>query len=375
MGGTLSSEEQSPRPPVEETCECGKTAAEGGCVEPKPELEYNPKLLSSIKTYHRHIILCDGQLDWVSKIHKQSGSFAQALDAEISKRSDDLAKPGLVELAREAAKKLAKQEKKQAKAGAGEAAASKSSSSADVSAAKQSGAIAAAPAPPQSAPGSDGDAVGLPLNASASTKSAQADDVTQSTSTISTASSTTTSTTANVTADASSEGRQSVPLVTACSELTKGDFGTDVIVYPEGIRYLGVTIEQIPEFVEYQVVRGVVAQNIPHEPVDKRYLVLVCTHGTRDARCGRSGPQVMDKLAELMAERSIGDDTIAVRGSSHLGGHKYAGVVVVYPPGDWYGMLSGRNADKLIDAYLEHQPELISKNFRGRIGGGTELTL
>jgi hypothetical protein len=71
----------------------------------------------------------------------------------------------------------------------------------------------------------------------------------------------------------------------------------------------------------------------------------------------------MEKLEQILAAKNVGPDQIAVRGSSHLGGHKYAGVVTVYPDGDWYGMLTGRNAEELVDAYLQNKR--LEPNFRG----------
>lgn len=58
-------------------------------------------------------------------------------------------------------------------------------------------------------------------------------------------------------------------------------------------------------------------------PVIWRKLILVCVHNSRDKRCGRAGPQVIDELNEQLLSRSIVDITVA--GSSHIGGHKFAG--------------------------------------------------
>lgn len=45
--------------------------------------------------------------------------------------------------------------------------------------------------------------------------------------------------------------------------------------------------------------------------------------------------QVIGEMEKALQARGIGPDEIAVRGSSHFGGHKYAGVLIIYPQGDW----------------------------------------
>lgn len=40
-------------------------------------------------------------------------------------------------------------------------------------------------------------------------------------------------------------------------------------------------------------------------------------------------------MRKALESKGVGPDEIAVRGSSHFGGHKYAGVLIIYPQGDW----------------------------------------
>jgi hypothetical protein len=92
-------------------------------------------------------------------------------------------------------------------------------------------------------------------------------------------------------------------------------------------------------------------------------LILVCVHATRDNRCGRAGPQIIEEMKKQLLERSINSDSITVAGSSHIGGHKYAGVLVVYPAGDWYGLISKRNVGELLDNIIAGTKYL--KGWRG----------
>ena len=98
---------------------------------------------------------------------------------------------------------------------------------------------------------------------------------------------------------------------------------------------------------------------------------MVCTHGQRDKRCGRIGPLVIKKLRELLAAKNVPETDVAVRATSHIGGHKYAGTLIVYPEGNWYGQMSERNAEDLVDAYLSLDPmTVIAKNWRGKMVRG-----
>ena len=153
-------------------------------------------------------------------------------------------------------------------------------------------------------------------------------------------------------------------------------------------------------------------------------LVLVCVHGNRDKRCGRAGPQVISELRRQLAaegvpdiipESSISSSSsssigrleeggavaaavaaaaadiktnrhtvgggadggvgsggvesagrmrVAVRGSSHIGGHKYAGTLIVYPAAQWYGRVTSRTAAELL--WHVRSGSVLEKCSRGR---------
>jgi len=155
--------------------------------------------------------------------------------------------------------------------------------------------------------------------------------------------------------------------VTACSEAS-GPEGVDIYVYPEKIKYLGVKESDIPALVNDHIVGGKISDAVKHVSVDGMHLVLVCTHGTRDKRCGRSGPQVLEKVQEIIDNKGL-HDQIKVLGSSHIGGHKYAGVLTVYPQGDWYGYVGAKNVEPVINAYLKKH-KIYTELWRGRMGLG-----
>ena len=60
--------------------------------------------------------------------------------------------------------------------------------------------------------------------------------------------------------------------------------------------------------------------------------IFVCAHGSRDARCGVCGPVLIEKLNEEIELRGL-KDQVSVWACSHVGGHKYAGNLIIYSPG------------------------------------------
>ena len=102
--------------------------------------------------------------------------------------------------------------------------------------------------------------------------------------------------------------------------------------------------------------------------------LLVCCHTARDRRCGELGGPLAAKLAELAAQHGLGPAEFRVFKTSHIGGHVYAGNVIVYYSaesgstsegsgdaapagpaalnGDWYGGVWAGNAEAFLDALL-----------------------
>lgn len=97
----------------------------------------------------------------------------------------------------------------------------------------------------------------------------------------------------------------------------------------------------------------------PVEPITKP-TVLICGHGGRDQRCGILGPILQSRFREAFASRNIDADVGLI---SHIGGHKYAGNVIIYLPpgmegnawagsGIWYGRIGPDNVDGLVESTI-----------------------
>lgn len=73
--------------------------------------------------------------------------------------------------------------------------------------------------------------------------------------------------------------------------------------------------------------------------------VFVCSHGSRDRRCGVCGPPLISRFREEIDLHGL-QGKVSVRPCSHIGGHKYAGNVIIFGSsinkevtGHWYGSL------------------------------------
>ncbi|KAL5633989.1 hypothetical protein ACGC1H_005989 [Rhizoctonia solani] len=91
--------------------------------------------------------------------------------------------------------------------------------------------------------------------------------------------------------------------------------------------------------------------------------VYVCTHGARDCRCGDIGGEIAQAL------RAMKRPDLRVFDIGHVGGHKWAGNVIVFPSGDWYGNLRPEDVPQLVEHITG--PDRIEPwwaHWRGRMG-------
>ena len=98
------------------------------------------------------------------------------------------------------------------------------------------------------------------------------------------------------------------------------------------------------------------ASGAPGMPVDGP-LFLVCTHGKRDRCCARYGRPLYDALCERAAPDRVWQ-------SSHVGGDRFAGNVVVLPHGLYYGRVDPEDVDELLAAHATGS--ILLDRFRGR---------
>lgn len=84
-------------------------------------------------------------------------------------------------------------------------------------------------------------------------------------------------------------------------------------------------------------------------------VILVCTHARHDACCGIRGKPVATSLAERYGD--------AVWTCSHVGGHRFAGNVVLPLDGTYYGRVDAAIAVELVDRH--EAGEVVGDHLRG----------
>jgi leucyl-tRNA synthetase len=107
--------------------------------------------------------------------------------------------------------------------------------------------------------------------------------------------------------------------------------------------------------------------------------ILICGHGGRDQRCGVLGPLLQSSFQSELQRRNIDADVGLI---SHIGGHKYAGNVIIYLPpsmqanalngsGIWYGRIGPENVEGVVEETVV-KGRVILELLRGgvRQGGG-----
>jgi hypothetical protein len=152
--------------------------------------------------------------------------------------------------------------------------------------------------------------------------------------------------------------------LTGCDEIGTRP-GHDILVFPDQVRYMGVHERDFPALVEDHLVGNRVSDRIQYQPLKDQY-IFVCVHGERDERCGVCGPPLVEGFVAALAARGRADQ-VAVRRSSHVGGHKYAGNVLVYPGGDWYGHVTPADVPRIVDQHIVGD-EVVWDLWRGRMG-------
>jgi hypothetical protein len=85
---------------------------------------------------------------------------------------------------------------------------------------------------------------------------------------------------------------------------------------------------------------------------------LVCVHGRRDVCCARFGVPLAQALA--------GRYPAQVWETTHVGGHRYAGNLVILPHGLYYGPVGAVQATASIEAY--GRGAVLADRYRGRAG-------
>ncbi len=147
----------------------------------------------------------------------------------------------------------------------------------------------------------------------------------------------------------------------------------DVLIFPAAISVPGIHLAKLGDTIVHALTA---VRTSDQKPIEKESKIdglafLVCCHTARDSRCGYLGPLLAEKLGEMGEQVYI---------SSHIGGHQYAGNVIVYGTkqpcaGTWFGGLSADQVPEFLTALkalpLSGDPaadKVLRKWWRGRVG-------
>eukprot|EP00250_Pteridium_aquilinum_P017401 c23613_g3_i1 orf=212-1387(+) len=102
----------------------------------------------------------------------------------------------------------------------------------------------------------------------------------------------------------------------------------DVMLFPDMMRYKGLTHFDVDTFVDEVLVQNQVWLSGRPERLLGIH-IFVCSHASHDIRCGVSGPIIIGRLWQELNTRGL-DADVCIRPCTHLGGHKYKANVIVY---------------------------------------------
>ncbi|KAG6617529.1 Thioredoxin-like fold [Phytophthora cinnamomi] len=146
----------------------------------------------------------------------------------------------------------------------------------------------------------------------------------------------------------------------------------DVMVFPDGVRVHNIVPSKISTLVANSLKEDLdlpallEQENLQYTQMEDGYHMMVCGHAARDERCGCKGPELLEWLKGSAAEANR---PLNLWTSSHYGGHRYAAACIVYPSGDWFGLLNEEEKAKgMIDAMNDEDPLRMYELWRGRMG-------
>ncbi|KAL7232644.1 hypothetical protein ACSBR2_010624 [Camellia fascicularis] len=150
----------------------------------------------------------------------------------------------------------------------------------------------------------------------------------------------------------------------------------DVLIFPEMIKYRGLNGSDVDSFVDNVLVNGKPWASGVQEVLAGSH-VFVCAHASRDQRCGVCGPVLIEKFKEEIEQRAL-QDHVFVSACSHVGGHKYAGNLIIFSAdaegkiaGHWYGYVTPNDVAELLDQHIG-KGEIIDRLWRGQMGASVE---
>jgi hypothetical protein len=121
-------------------------------------------------------------------------------------------------------------------------------------------------------------------------------------------------------------------------------------------RLFALEFDHHDDLVDFDFVAALSGEDAPGVPIDHPLLV-VCTHGKRDRCCAKHGRPLYDALRREAESGWVWQST-------HVGGDRFAGNVVLLPLGLYYGRVSPGDVPALLDQHS--RGNVLLERYRGR---------
>ncbi|KAF9276464.1 hypothetical protein BGZ68_009995 [Mortierella alpina] len=102
--------------------------------------------------------------------------------------------------------------------------------------------------------------------------------------------------------------------------------------------------------------------------------LMICSHKRRDKRCGVTAAILKKEFTRILRSKDIfgdGEGDVEIWLISHIGGHKFAGNVIVHKSNGlavWYGRVEPCHAEAIVETTLE-KGQVIKELYRGSMMG------
>jgi hypothetical protein len=159
-------------------------------------------------------------------------------------------------------------------------------------------------------------------------------------------------------------------LVTA---VESNDAKKPIFLFPQGFRFENVNGQDMEKLSSWIQLNDSSDIDVPHSDIGNEALIFVCSHPKRDKRCGVAGPLLIAEFRQNLQAKGISN--VAVSAVSHVGGHKFAGNVIIYYKdhrgiwiADWYGRVKTCHVESLIEECIKNK-KVIKELWRGQWNG------
>jgi hypothetical protein len=125
---------------------------------------------------------------------------------------------------------------------------------------------------------------------------------------------------------------------------------------PGAERLFQLEVDHLEDLRDFDFTAALSGKGTPGVPVEHP-LFVVCTHGKRDRCCAKNGRPLYDALRREAEPGWIWQST-------HVGGDRFAGNVVVFPQGLYYGRVEPDGATSVLEAHAAGRID--PEHYRGR---------